>query len=219
MNRLFKNVSLVGLLFLLTALFVYWIEADKELSVLCSMFDEGTPLAEVTRTLDTGNLLIYDLNNDQLIAESTYNLYTTRCVLEFSDADSVVSQAYEETVDIPLIILFIGTLLSVIFIFFQILLALGFPLGIAAWGGEHKVLPGKLRLASVVSALVFGVAHTMLLVYLTGNRWLTDAYPLFALIFLLSTFANINSKSKWERRVMVPAAVILYLSFLVLSLG
>ena len=219
MNRLLKNVSLAGLLVLLTAGFVYWIEAGKELSVLCSMFDKGTPLAEVTRTLDTGNLLRYELKDDQIIAESPYNLYTTRCVLDFSDADSVVSQAYEKTVDIPLIIVFIGTLLSVIFIFFQILLALGFPLGIAAWGGEYKVLPGKLRLASVASALVFGVAHTMLLVFLTGNRWLTDAYPLFALIFLLSTFANINSKSRWERRVMVPAAVILYLSFLVLSLG
>ena len=219
MNRLFKNVALAGLLILLTALFVYWVEAEKELSVLCSMFDEGTPLVEVTRTLDTGNLLTYELNEGQLTADSPYNLYSTRCILEFSDVDVVASQTYEETVDIPLIILFIGTLLSVIFIFFQMLLALGFPLGIAAWGGEHKVLPGKLRLASVVSALIFGVAHTMLLVYLTGNRWLTDAYPLFALIFLLSTFANINSKSRWERRVMVPAAVILYLSFLVLSLG
>jgi hypothetical protein len=35
---------------------------------------------------------------------------------------------------------------------FQVLLALGLPLGAMAWGGTHRVLPGRLRVASVVSA-------------------------------------------------------------------
>jgi len=34
---------------------------------------------------------------------------------------------------------------------FQVLLALGFPLGQSAWGGKHKKLPPSLRVASPFS--------------------------------------------------------------------
>jgi hypothetical protein len=36
---------------------------------------------------------------------------------------------------------------------FQILLALALPFGRAAWGGTHRVLPPRLRIASALSAL------------------------------------------------------------------
>ena len=38
---------------------------------------------------------------------------------------------------------------------FQVLLAIGLPLGRAAFGGANAVLPAKLRAASAMSALLF----------------------------------------------------------------
>ena len=38
---------------------------------------------------------------------------------------------------------------------FQLALALGAPLGHAAWGGAHRVLPHRLRLASAIAAVVW----------------------------------------------------------------
>ena len=35
---------------------------------------------------------------------------------------------------------------------FQALLALGAPLGAFAWGGQHRVLPTRLRVGSAVSS-------------------------------------------------------------------
>lgn len=40
---------------------------------------------------------------------------------------------------------------------FQILLAIGLPLGEAAWGGTHRVLPPHLRVASALSSLLLGL--------------------------------------------------------------
>src|SRR5688572_9506667 len=41
---------------------------------------------------------------------------------------------------------------------FQVLLALGSPLGRAAWGGAHVRLPTRLRAASAAAALVYVLA-------------------------------------------------------------
>src|ERR1700686_1523099 len=41
---------------------------------------------------------------------------------------------------------------------FQVALALGAPLGMAAWGGRQRVLPGALRLASAGAAVILVAA-------------------------------------------------------------
>ena len=46
---------------------------------------------------------------------------------------------------------------------FQILLALGFPYGQAAWGGKHIKLPSRLRIASLFSAGIYVVASIFVL--------------------------------------------------------
>src|SRR5438067_7966530 len=46
---------------------------------------------------------------------------------------------------------------------FQLLLALGAPLGHAAWGGAQERLPSGLRIASAFAAVVFVVAALMVL--------------------------------------------------------
>lgn len=46
---------------------------------------------------------------------------------------------------------------------FQILLALGLPLGRAAWGGYHETLPAVLRVGSLVSAGLYITPVALLL--------------------------------------------------------
>ena len=46
---------------------------------------------------------------------------------------------------------------------FQVALALGAPLGRAAWGGAHRVIPKPLRRASAVAAVVWLLAAVVIL--------------------------------------------------------
>src|SRR3989337_1623021 len=47
------------------------------------------------------------------------------------------------------------TLILGIVVVFQLLLIAGLPLGKAAFGGEHRVLPAGFRIASVISILLY----------------------------------------------------------------
>jgi hypothetical protein len=40
---------------------------------------------------------------------------------------------------------------------FQAALIAGAPLGKLAWGGQHEILPGRLRMGSAVSVLLYAV--------------------------------------------------------------
>ena len=68
---------------MLTTASVYWTEAQKEIGVLCSMFDQGKTSEYVTTTLDTGNLLEYEITGNTLLVKSPYNLYSSRCIVNF----------------------------------------------------------------------------------------------------------------------------------------
>ena len=46
---------------------------------------------------------------------------------------------------------------------FQLLLAVGLPLGNMAWGGNHRILPLKLRISSLLSAGLFILAAVVFL--------------------------------------------------------
>jgi hypothetical protein len=98
---------------------------------------------------------------------------------------------------------------------FQLALALGAPLGRAAWGGTHTHLPMGLRVASaftvgiwVLAALVvLGRAGFGILPLPPGFvRWgtwiLVGVLPLGALM-------NFASPSTWERSLWGPVALIL----------
>lgn len=102
---------------------------------------------------------------------------------------------------------------------FQLLLALGFPLGRAAWGGRHLVLPTHLRVASLLSCFVLLYAALVVLekagtIELINITSLVDiSVWLFAGFFLLNAIANIFSKSMIERVVMSPLALLTSLLF------
>lgn len=99
-GKLVKGSAAVALVVLAAAWLIFsWFEAGKEISVLCSLFEEGQTLAEVERTLDTGHYLRYhitDTDSGQRVdVESIYNLGATRCIIEVAES-RVISTAYVE---------------------------------------------------------------------------------------------------------------------------
>jgi hypothetical protein len=97
-------------------------------------------------------------------------------------------------------------LLAVVSVF-QILLALGAPLGHAAWGGRHRgILPGPLRIASGVAGLVVYPLIGMFVLSSAGlirADWMpgTGKAGMWVLagFFTLGGLANFASRSKVER--------------------
>ncbi|ASS74186.1 hypothetical protein CIG75_03755 [Tumebacillus algifaecis] len=109
---------------------------------------------------------------------------------------------------------------------FQILLALGFPLGAFSWGGTHPgVLPPRLRFASLAAA---GILLFMAYVMLSHTNVLASDlrfFPSQALIWVLTIFMGINtlgnlaSKNKKEKLVMTPLTSIAFISCLLVAIS
>jgi len=108
---------------------------------------------------------------------------------------------------------------------FQVALAVGAPIGRFAWGGQHDVLPARLRIGSVVSILLYALFALILLeraelVTVFGSEpfvqvatWVLFGY------FALGILMNGISRSKAERNVMVPVTLVLAALTLLVALG
>ena len=98
---------------------------------------------------------------------------------------------------------------------FQILLALGFPYGQAAWGGKYTILPPRLRIASLFSAGIFVVASLFILeradiISVFNNSTIVKIVVWFIVAFLgLNTLSNLVSRSALEKRIMTPVSLTL----------
>jgi hypothetical protein len=106
-------------------------------------------------------------------------------------------------------------------VIFQILLALGFPLGKAAWGGQHKVLPTKLRIASGISVAVFIFAILIVLskaeiITLFATTLSTVVLWILTVYFGIGIVMNAISRSKIERIWAPVVAAMCLLSLLML---
>jgi hypothetical protein len=108
---------------------------------------------------------------------------------------------------------------------YQIALALGAPLGRAAWGGAHRVLPMPLRIASAVAVAIWLLAALVVtaragvpILPLPTEmvRWGT---LLVAGLSLLGAITNFASTSPWERYGWGPVALILAGLCLVVALN
>ncbi|GAA1685562.1 hypothetical protein [Microbacterium lacus] len=107
---------------------------------------------------------------------------------------------------------------------FQIALALGAPLGRFAWGGQHRVLPPRLRVGSAVSVLIYVLIDLIawdrvgaIALFPAGfaevAMWVIFAY------FMLGILMNAVSRSKPERFTMVPVTIVLAVLSLFIALG
>lgn len=108
---------------------------------------------------------------------------------------------------------------------FQVGLIAGAPLGHLAWGGQHKVLPPRLRIGSAVSVVLYGIFACVALArsgligplisgtFTEVSSWVLCAY------FAAGIVMNGISRSRPERFVMTPTTLVLALFYLVLSLN
>ncbi|MET4097034.1 hypothetical protein [Arthrobacter sp. UYCu712] len=107
---------------------------------------------------------------------------------------------------------------------FQSALIAGAPLGKMAWGGQHRVIPAKLRIGSALSIAVYalfayaalakaGIVPPLLSESFTAiTAWVMTAY------FVLGVVMNGISRSKPERLIMTPTTLALAALYLVLAL-
>jgi hypothetical protein len=105
---------------------------------------------------------------------------------------------------------------------FQLGLALGAPLGRAAWSGTIPGrLPARLRVGSLVAGLIWSFAVLVVLGRvgvgpLPAIAWLTWV---FVGLLLLGTVMNLASSSPWERYFWSPYAFVLAMLTLVAASG
>lgn len=108
---------------------------------------------------------------------------------------------------------------------FQVALALGAPIGRLAWRGRHRVLPGRLRMASAASAgvTVLGAVTVGQAAGLGPDLLPAPVLrPLligFAALFGLSVIGNAVSDSRAERLHGVPVALAVVLSTAILAVA
>lgn len=106
----------------------------------------------------------------------------------------------------------------------QILLIAGLPLGSIAWGGQHRVLPRRLRIAAVVAIMLY-VGFAALLMSRAGllpggslpvvivGTWILFAYCAASIVL------NAISRSRNERLVQIPVSALLTIGVLVIAIG
>jgi hypothetical protein len=107
---------------------------------------------------------------------------------------------------------------------FQLALALGAPIGHFAWGGQHRVLPRRLRIGSLVSIAIYAMFALVVL----DRAGRIDAFPdrfseiatwvIFGYL-VLGIGMNAISRSRAERFTMVPVTIVLAGLALIIALG
>ena len=107
---------------------------------------------------------------------------------------------------------------------FQAALILGAPLGRFAWGGQHEVLPARLRIGSAVSIVIYavialtawdrvGAIDVLPPPFSEVAMWVVFAY------FVLGILMNAVSRSRPERWVMVPTCIVLAALSFAIAMG
>ena len=100
-----------------------------------------------------------------------------------------------------------------------VLVACGLPLGEFTMGGQHKILPKKLRVAAVISVAI--QIFAMIIILQAGGfipLWLSFKVTKYICFFFasylsLNTIMNMISKSKKEKYVMTPLSLIAGICF------
>jgi hypothetical protein len=83
----------------LVAFTFYWIEARREVIVLCDNFQPGVSKKSVERQLNTAELMLYDTqfvaNGSRINAYSPLHMGMMSCRIDFNKQDIVVFSAVE----------------------------------------------------------------------------------------------------------------------------
>lgn len=108
---------------------------------------------------------------------------------------------------------------------FQSALIFGAPIGKFAWGGNNRILPRRLRIASFTSIMLYSTfalfiaSKASLINIIDDERVLDIGMWVFTSYFFIGIIMNAISRSKPERNLMTPVATILAVSFLIVTLA
>ena len=118
----------------------------------------------------------------------------------------------------------IGAITFSIVIVLSILMILGLPLGELTLGGQHKVLPGKLRWI-LLAQLLLQIFFVVIILQQGGIMplWFPKMATKIVCIVMaayltINTWANVFSRSKKERYIMTPLSLIACICFWVVAL-
>lgn len=105
----------------------------------------------------------------------------------------------------------------------QVLAAFGMPLGHFVWGGQHRVLPTRLRIGSAVSVVLYAAMAALLLSRAGATPGGDSTFVLVATWVLFGYFAlgilmNAISRSRPERFTMTPVVIMLAAATLIIAL-
>lgn len=106
---------------------------------------------------------------------------------------------------------------------FQGALIAGAPLGRMAWGGQHRVLPAKLRVGSGMSIGIYALfayaalAKASVVPPMVNESFTAITMWVMAAYFVLGVVMNGISRSKLERLIMTPTTLALATVYLVLA--
>ena len=108
---------------------------------------------------------------------------------------------------------------------FQLALVFGAPLGRFAWGGQNDVLPPRLRRGSIIAVVLYA-AFSVILLAVSGVLVIPVLGPVGGLLCWMITVylsfgvvMNALSRSRPERFVMTPVAIVLSACALIVALG
>ena len=113
----------------------------------------------------------------------------------------------------------LGAILFGVIATMTVLVACGLPLGEFTMGGQHKILPKKLRVVAVISVAI--QIFAMIIILQAGgfiSLWLSFKVTkyicfFFAAYLSLNTIMNMISKSGKEKYVMTPLSLIAAICF------
>jgi len=113
----------------------------------------------------------------------------------------------------------LGAVLFGVIAIMTVLVACGLPLGEFTMGGQHKILPKKLRVAAVISVAI--QIFAMIIILQAGgfiSLWLSFKATKYICFFFaaslsLNTIMNMISKSRKEKYVMTPLSLIVGICF------
>ena len=115
---------------------------------------------------------------------------------------------------VVLIAAIIAVVVFVVMSVFQLLLALGLPLGKLAYGGKYEKLPTNMRIMSLVAIGIFALGSISVLERAGIITIFND--PIFTLVVVwviavylaFNTLLNAIWKSKQEKLIMAPLSLI-----------
>ena len=113
----------------------------------------------------------------------------------------------------------LGAVLFGVIATMTVLVACGLPLGEFTMGGQHKILPKKLKIVAVISVAI--QIFAMIIILQAGgfiSLWFSFKVTKYICFFFapylsLNTIMNILSKSRKEKYVMTPISLIAAICF------